>query len=199
MKRGRLSKVGLATALFFIATGLGARAADDPKAELWALLKEGGQVLIMRHSMTSPETLDPPGSKLGDCNTQRNLSDIGKQTARYIGEAIRAHGVPVGRVLSSPWCRCLDTGRLAFGRAERLAELESLGEEGTVERERREAALRKLLGAKPAKGNTVLITHTYVISPLVGIGPVPAGFVVVTPLGDGSFRVAGQISPADIH
>jgi hypothetical protein len=27
----------------------------------------------------------------------------------------RSHGVPVGRVLSSPWCRCLETARLAFG------------------------------------------------------------------------------------
>ena len=52
---------------------------------------------------------------LHDCRTQRNLSDEGRAHARQVGEAFRAQGVPVAQVLSSPWCRCLETARLAFG------------------------------------------------------------------------------------
>jgi len=53
---------------------------------------------------------DPPGFRLDDCATQRNLTDEGRGHAKRIGEAFRAHAIPVERVLSSPWCRCVLTG-----------------------------------------------------------------------------------------
>ena len=89
----------------------GAAAASD---QLWALLKGGGQVILIRHAITTPGVGDPPGMRLDDCSTQRNLTDEGRRDARRLGEAFRARGIPVGRVLSSPWCRCLETARLAF-------------------------------------------------------------------------------------
>ena len=84
---------------------------------LWTHLKAGGQVVLIRHAITTPGVGDPPGMRLDDCSSQRNLTDEGRRDARRLGEAFRARGLPVDRVLSSPWCRCLETARLAFGAA----------------------------------------------------------------------------------
>src|SRR5262245_58263872 len=102
----------LAFLLAGVLTAPTAVAADE---EVWALLKGGGQVLMIRHAITTPGVGDPPGMRVDDCSTQRNLTDQGRQDARRLGEAFRARKIPVGAVLSSPWCRCIETARLAFG------------------------------------------------------------------------------------
>jgi phosphohistidine phosphatase SixA len=63
----------------------------------------------MRHAVTTPGVGDPAGFRLDDCSTQRNLTDAGREDARRVGGTFRTRGIPVGRVLSSPWCRCLET------------------------------------------------------------------------------------------
>src|SRR5688572_28986342 len=85
--------------------------ADDA---LWALLKKGGQVVLIRHAVTTPGVGDPPGFTIQDCKTQRNLTAAGRKEAERLGAAFRQRAIPVGRVLSSPWCRCLETAKLAF-------------------------------------------------------------------------------------
>src|SRR5690242_9259354 len=92
---------------------IGARADEA----LWALLQQGGQVVLVRHALTEPGVGDPPGFRPGECRTQRNLSDAGRAEARRLGAALRERRIPVGDVLSSPWCRCLETAQLVFGRA----------------------------------------------------------------------------------
>ncbi|MFN6997741.1 MAG: histidine phosphatase family protein, partial [Aquincola tertiaricarbonis] len=82
----------------------------DPQAAL-AALREPGTVVLMRHAR-APGVGDPAGFKLGDCSTQRNLNDEGRADARAAGQRLRAAGVKVGKLLSSPWCRCLETARL---------------------------------------------------------------------------------------
>ena len=82
---------------------------------LWALLQKGGQVVLIRHGLTTPGFGDPPGFELGECATQRNLVDEGRREAERLGTALRARKVPVARVVSSPWCRCIETARIAFG------------------------------------------------------------------------------------
>jgi hypothetical protein len=96
-------------------TGPAAVGADE---QVWALLKGGGQVVLIRHAITTPGVGDPPGMRLDDCRTQRNLTDEGRRDARRLGERFGARGIVVDRVLSSPWCRCLETARLAFGAGE---------------------------------------------------------------------------------
>ena len=56
--------------------------AAEPDAD--AALRAGGLVLAFRHAI-APGTFDPPQFKLGDCTTQRNLSDEGREQARRIG------------------------------------------------------------------------------------------------------------------
>jgi hypothetical protein len=90
-------------ALILVLLGLpDAARANEP---LWDLLKAGGQVAVIRHASTVPGFGDPPGFRLDDCATQRNLSEAGREEARRIGAAFRDRGVPVGRVLTAAGSR----------------------------------------------------------------------------------------------
>lgn len=167
-----------------------AAAAEDEA--LWALLKGGGQIVLIRHASTDPATGDPPGFRLDDCATQRNLSAAGRDEARRLGEALRARGVPLGRVLSSRWCRCLETARLAFAAVEPWPALDSFFGDRSREPEQTEA-VRAVAGERPPEGNLILVTHGFNIRALTGILPAPAEMVVLTPQGSGAFRVAGRL------
>ena len=76
---------------------------------VWALLRGGGQMVFMRHAITTPGVGDPAGFRLEDCAPQRDLTDACREDARRVGATFRSRGIPIGRVLSSPWCRGGDT------------------------------------------------------------------------------------------
>src|SRR5262245_37854554 len=91
-------------------------AADD--SEAWAALAAGGHVALVRHGNAPPGYGHPPGFRLDDCSTQRNMDELGRTQARAMGEAFRQHRIVVDKVQSSPVCRCLETARLmALGSA----------------------------------------------------------------------------------
>lgn len=169
----------------------GRAAADEA---LWELLRGGAQVVLMRHTVTTPGVGDPVGFRLDNCATQRNLTDAGREDARRVGAAFRQRSIPVGRVLSSPWCRCLETSRLAFGQAEVWTPLSNLFDNRAGEPEQMRA-LREIAGRRPAGGNLLLVTHGSVVLPLTGIQPAPGEMVVLTPDGAGRFRIAGRLAP----
>lgn len=166
---------------------------DDTEA-LWRLLQGGGQVVLARHAATEPGVGDPPGFRLNDCATQRNLSELGREEARRIGAAFRASGVPIGRVLSSRWCRCLETARLAFGTVEPWPPLDSFFNDRSRELEQTQA-VRRRAGERPPTGNLILVTHRVNISALTGLLPAPGEMIILTPQGGGNFRVAGRLTP----
>jgi malonate transporter len=159
------------------------------------LLQGGGQVLFIRHATTTPGVGDPDGFRIEDCKTQRNLSGEGRAEARRLGEALRKHKAPIGKVLSSPWCRCHDTAQLAFGRqATTWNPLSNLfGRRELADAQVRE--LRARIGSYTGKDNLVMISHGSVAAPLTGISPQQAEVIVLTPLGGDRFRVAGRIPP----
>ena len=163
--------------------------ADDA---LWALLQKGGQVVLVRHAVTDPGVGDPPGFRIDDCTTQRNLSDAGKREAERLGAAIKARNVPVARVLTSPWCRCRDTARIAFGGADVDTSLSNLFEY-PHNRDRQRAGFRKIVAAAPKTGNLFLVTHGSTTLAFTGVSPGTAEMVIVTPQPDGQVRVAGRI------
>jgi broad specificity phosphatase PhoE len=168
----------------------GIATASEP---LWALLQAGGRVVLVRHAVTAPGVGDPPGMRLDDCSTQRNLVDDGRRHARRIGEAFRRRNIPVESVLASPWCRCVETARLAFGRADVSPPLGNLF--GRPEnREAQLRALQPLVANWRGKGNLVLVSHGSTISALTGIGLDTAEMLVVTPRDGGSFVVDGRLS-----
>jgi broad specificity phosphatase PhoE len=170
-------------------------ATSDENSALWGLLKGGRQVLIMRHAATEPGVGDPPGFRRDDCAMQRNLSEAGREEARRINAAFRARGVPIGRVLSSRWCRCLETARLAFGTVEPWLSLDSFFDDRSREPEQTRA-VRRAVGEPPTTGNLILVTHQVNIRALTGLSPAPGEMIILTPQGGGAFRVAGRLSPA---
>ena len=172
------------------ATGPGPAGAEEA---LWGRLAGGAQVVLIRHAVTTPGVGDPAGFVLDDCATQRGLTEAGREEARRLGRAFRTRAVPVAQVLSSPWCRCLETARLAFGTAEVWEPLRSLFAERTRQAERTEA-FRALAGRPREGGNTILVTHGANILAWVGVSPAPAEMVIVTPEGGGRFTVAGRLS-----
>lgn len=93
-----------------------ADAANQASTEetLWTKLMEAEEetyVVLLRHAI-APGTGDPADFQLDDCSTQRNLSDAGRQQAMEIGKAFRDRNIPATKVLSSQWCRCLETAEL---------------------------------------------------------------------------------------
>lgn len=176
--------------LLFLLLFPGFAAADE---QIWDLLKGGGQVVLIRHAVTTPGNGDPPGMRLDDCTTQRNLTDEGRQHARRIGDAFRKREVPIGSVLSSPWCRCLETARLAFGKAEVSQPLSNLF--GRYENRDRQVERLNAMVSKQEKGeNRVLVSHGSTILALTGVSPGTGEMVVVTPQGGGKFNVAGRLA-----
>jgi phosphohistidine phosphatase SixA len=167
----------------------------DPNQEIWELLRSGGQVVIIRHATTVPGFGDPPGFRLGDCTTQRNLSQVGRETATRIGETFRSREIPVGRVLSSQWCRCLETARLAFGTAEPWPALNSFFQDRSSDTDQTRA-VRDLVSHPFSGPNIILVTHQVNVTALTGIFPAQGEMVVITPGDGGAFRVVGRLSPA---
>jgi phosphohistidine phosphatase SixA len=150
----------------------GSNAADDEK--LWSAIKQGGHVLLIRHA-SAPGTFDPPGFKLDDCSTQRNLSEQGRAQARQLGEALRARKIPIGEVLSSQWCRCVDTATLAFGSAN-VVPMPILSSPTKLSSEQRTAntlavqeRIQRLSLAKPkATTNSVYVSHMFNVQDITG-------------------------------
>lgn len=186
--RQRLATIGIL--LCFVAPWSATSAQTDER--LWSLLKGGGQVVLMRHAVTTPGAGDPAGMRLDDCSTQRNLTDEGRRHARQIGDAFRARGINVSSVLASPWCRCIETARLAFGKVEVWQPLANLF--GRSENEDKQVAeLRAFVGqTRPA--NVALVSHGSTIAALTGVSLGTGEMVIVTPQGAGKFAVIGRLA-----
>lgn len=156
----------------FLALSLGAAAFGKAQASepLWAALRSGEAIALLRHA-TAPGTGDPPGFKLGDCSTQRNLSEEGRVQSRAIGDLFRANGISSAAVYSSQWCRCLDTARLlGIGEVVPLELLNSFFGDSSAAEERT-AALLAWLREQRFGGPAVLVTHQVNITGLIGEVP----------------------------
>jgi phosphohistidine phosphatase SixA len=172
-----------------------AAAAQEDVTALWTALRAGSHVALIRHAGTVGGAGDPPGFKLDDCSTQRNLTLKGRAEARRLGELFRVQEVPIGKVLSSQWCRCIESLALmglgppefaptfnnAFHFRDRVDELT--------------AGARAIVAAWGGPGTLVVMTHGANIRPLTGIMPEEGGVVVVKaePAAPEKLRVLGRI------
>lgn len=165
--------------------------ADDA---LWTALRGGGCAVLMRHARTVPGTGDPPGFRLGDCSTQRNLDETGRTQSRAWGALLRAEGVPVTKVLSSAWCRCLETAELmALGPVEPFAPLNSFFGDGSGREASREG-IRAFVAGWTGPGNAMLVTHQVNITGAYAVTPSMGEVVVVRPDAGGG-TVLGRLPP----
>ena len=159
----------------------------------WDALREGGRVALIRHA-DAPGTGDPPSFVLEDCSTQRNLSEGGKAQAARLGAAFRANGVSVGQVLTSGWCRCIETATIAFGTAEVWPALHSFFQDtGTEEAQTDE--VRDRVAAWGGPGTLVLVTHQVNITALTDIFPAAGEIIALAPTERGSgFSIVGRVT-----
>ena len=150
----------------------------------WALLRDGGHVVLMRHAMAQATT-DPANLEIDKCSTQRNLTDRGKQQARKIGALFAARAASTEKVLSSRYCRAQETARLAFGDAslEPFAPLDPVAADSPARDEQLKAILSEVR-AFSGSGNLVLITHLETITALIGAGAREGEAVIVRPEGE---------------
>jgi phosphohistidine phosphatase SixA len=167
--------------------------AQADEAALLDALRQGGVVLMLRHAQTDPGVGDPPGFQLGQCGTQRNLSEAGRAQSRRIGQALAAQGLVPQAVRSSGWCRCIDTAELAFGRHEVWPALHSFFAERAAQRDPQTAELRRALARLPARGFEAWVTHQVNITALTGIG-VGMGEALVIRGGPDGGTMLGRLS-----
>ncbi|MCW5653473.1 histidine phosphatase family protein [Hydrogenophaga sp.] len=156
----------------------------------WTLLREGGCVLLMRHAQTEPGVGDPPNFRLGDCGTQRNLSEAGRQQARRVAAALVRERVRIDQVRSSAWCRCVDTAMLAFGQSTAWPPINSFfGSDG---RERQTREVQAALSGWMAPRNLALVTHQVNITALTGETPAMGEIFLVRPGPTNRLRVLAR-------
>jgi hypothetical protein len=172
-------------------------AAAEPSAELLAELRKGGYVLFLRHTSTDFSQDDARMKSFEDCATQRNLTDKGRAEARALGEHVKRLKIPIGEVLASPFCRTMETARLAFGKARATNDVR--GGPLSADDPKRYEPLRILLGTQPAAGtNTVLSSHGNPFRAVAGPPYLAEGeMAVVRPEGGQKFSVIARISLTD--
>jgi phosphohistidine phosphatase SixA len=159
------------------------------EAAAWAALREGGHIILMRHATTTPGVGDPPNFRLNDCATQRLLSDAGRAQAKAIGAALRERGVRADRVLSSAWCRCVDTAELmGLGPVEVFEPLNSFFAKGDAEARQTEAVKMFIRGWK-GPGTLILVTHQVNVTALTDVFPASGEMVVLRPDGQQIGRI----------
>lgn len=178
-----------------------AAAQDKPLPRLASVreeLRRGGLVIFLRHAQTV-QSGSGAAEDLARCDTQRPLSPRGQAEAALIGKSIRALGIPIGLVASSPYCRARDTARLAFGRYAENRDLAFVIGSDADETRRMTESLRRLLATVPEKGtNTVLVSHSANLLEATGIFAKPEGAAYIfRPLGDGHFEAVAKVLPEE--
>jgi broad specificity phosphatase PhoE len=172
-----------------------------PPQRLVEALRAGGNVIFIRHAATEREGADQVSAVMGDCATQRMLSEAGWRQARALGEAFRRLNIPVGEVISSEYCRAWQTADLAFGRYTKDAALNFEPAEDYTDAQKaamRDRVRRLLSAVPPADRNTVLVGHDDPFEAATGVYPEPMGVTwVIRPGGPQGFTLLGQIKPGD--
>ncbi|MFN9865618.1 MAG: histidine phosphatase family protein [Pseudanabaena sp.] len=169
--------------------------AHSPTTDEWTALTGTGTVVLMRHAL-APGTGDPSGFKLGDCSTQRNLSEAGREQARQAGNEFRRRQIPIKQVLSSQWCRCLETAKLLnLGEVNPVPTLNSFFRDRSTENSQTTQTRQLITEHRQQEGVVIMVTHQVNITALTGIVPRSGAAVVVQANGAGEVIVIGELDP----
>ncbi|WP_038070600.1 histidine phosphatase family protein [Thioalkalivibrio thiocyanoxidans] len=194
---GRTCGVVGALLLGLMPAGLGAEALTAE--QLIERLQGGGLVVFWRHAETDRVRDDYDLSDMDDCAGQRNLSTLGRNHARRVGDGFRALDIPVEQVLTSPFCRNWETASLAFEDYEIRYDLFNLP---WVQDEERRAhlidGLRRHLQTPPADpaSNIVVVGHDLNLRHAVDLEIQEAELAVFEPAHEGP-RLLGVLAPSD--
>ena len=127
-------------------------------------------VIFLRHAL-APGVGDPENFIKEDCSTQRNLNNKGRLQARLIGNYLRSTNLKFSKILTSEWCRCIDTAKeLNLGQWTTFSGLNSFFQEY----EKKDQIINKLQKKLDSLGYSDLVlfvTHQVVISEQTGVVP----------------------------
>ena len=166
-------------------------------ASLASDLTDGQHVLLMRHA-DAPGYGDPKGYQLDKCATQRNLGNLGKEQSALIGDWLKSQGITSAKVLSSPWCRCLDTAQLLQkGSVTSTPALGSFFDDMSLEK-RQTQELEKLIQSQLNDNPAVpliLVTHHVNIQAFTG-KMVDPGDMVLVKIDKNGKHISHQVIPS---
>ena len=152
-------------------------------------LKNGKKVVFIRHAI-APGNGDPDNFDILDCSTQRNLNEKGRDQSKKIGEFFSSNKILFDKVLSSEWCRCKDTGIIAFGDIETFSALNSFYDARfSKNKDKQINQLKEYIKNWDGKKNLILITHYVVILEILGLG-ITSGEIIIT---NKNFELIGNI------
>jgi phosphohistidine phosphatase SixA len=167
------------------------------KRNLLQALQQGGYVIYIRHAQTEKDYADQLTAEMGNCATQRMLSEKGWQQAKAIGQGFRQNNIPFDQVFSSQYCRAWQTADLAFGKYVKNGDLNFPKAEDYTPAQvaQMKALLVPLLSQMPGPGtNTVIVGHDDLFEAATGIYPDPQGMAyVIKPLGNGQFSLVANL------
>ena len=143
------------------------------------ILKKGGNIIFIRHAL-APGNGDPQNFDISNCSTQRNLSKDGELQALKIGKFFIENDIKLTKVLSSEWCRCKDTAKIAFGNYETKNFLNSFYDERFSENKDKQILdFQKFIRNWNKTGNLVLVTHYVVIFEILDL-TTRSGEIIIT-------------------
>lgn len=152
---------------------------------------------IMRHA-TAPGAGDPKAFRLGQCETQRNLSTQGRDEALMVGEYLRSRPFHFTAVHSSQWCRCKDTAQLlGLGPVQELPALNSFFNDDSTKDPQTQDLRQFLIGLGP-RDKVLLVTHQVNITALTGVYPQPGEIIFFTIQPTGKITVVERVKPTEM-
>lgn len=167
-------------------------AEQSEESKLLGDFKAGGHIALVRHAL-APGFGDPDNFTLGDCTTQRNLSQAGKDQAIRIGMKFQQAGINKADIYTSQWCRCQETAELlALGTPRPLPPLNSFFQ-NFDRKEQQTEALRQWLAEQPLKKPLILVTHQVNITAFSTVFPASGQIVLMRRNDDGRFQAVGSI------
>ena len=167
----------------------------EPTDNLVADLRKGGYVIFFRHAAANEDQKDI-NVDFGNCATQSNLNQRGRDEAKAIGTAFKRLNIPVGTVLASPFCRTLDTAQIAFGKATKSEELISIIYARNKSSELLQALVKMLQNVPSGANNTILVGHGSNLNAVLKLNLQEGGAAIFKPKADRSFVLVGQIQTA---
>ena len=127
-------------------------------------------VIFMRHAL-APGFGDPKNFLKNDCSTQRNLNNKGRLQAKFIGSYLKASEIKFSEILTSEWCRCIDTTKeLNLGQWETFSGLNSFFQ-GHEKKDQVMNKLQKKLDSLDNSDLVLFVTHQVVIMEQTGVAP----------------------------
>ena len=161
----------------------------DLNKNLLNQLDDGGKLIFIRHAY-APGGGDPQNFNLNDCSTQRNLNNEGRKQAQYIGEFFKKNEIKIDKVLSSEWCRCKETARIAFKNFSTNNFLNSFySSKYAKNKDKQIKMLNNYVKKFKSDKNLILVTHYVLISEVLNYAP-SSGEIVVS---DKNFNMIGSI------